>query len=118
MVERGVFHQELRGDRVGDVEGEVADFFQVVAVLVVVKRAEVAEEQAVGCGVFDELEITHLAGLEDARGGEMDLRLFGSRSDEGDGLLVAARVFEVAVDRFHAAIESGGDLAERAAEDG
>ena len=116
MVERGVFHQEFRGDRVGDVEREVADFFQVVAVLIIVERAEVAEEQAVGCRVFDEFEVAGFTGLEDARGGEENLRFRGS--NERDGVLVAARVFEVAVESFYAAFEGGGDLAERAAEDG
>ena len=120
VIEAGGFHEEFRGDRVGDVEGEIADFFQVVAVLVIMECAEVAEKQAVGFGFFDEFEIADFAGLEDARGGE---KKCGARSgecgsEEGDGLLVAAGVFEIAVDRFHAAIEGGGDLAEGAAKDG
>ncbi len=74
MVEPGILHQELRGDRVGDVEREIADLFQVMAVLVMMQRGEVPEKQPVRCGLLDEFQITHLAGLEDARGGEVDLR--------------------------------------------
>ena len=40
------------------------------------------------------------------------------RSEQIDSLLVTARVFKVAVKSFHAAFEGGGDLGERAAEDG
>ena len=74
VVESGVFHQELGGDGVGDVEREVANFFQVSTVFVVVECAEVAEEQAVGFGFFDELEVAGFPGLEDAWGGEENLR--------------------------------------------
>ena len=120
MVECGVLHQQARGDRVGDVEREIAGFHEVVAVLVVDERGEVAQQQSVGSGFFDELEVAGLAGLEDARGGEMD---GGSGIGDGgfedrDGIFVAARVFEIAVEGFQAGFDGGVELVEVAAEDG
>ena len=120
VVEPGSLYQKFGGDGVGNVEREVADFFEVATIFIVVKCAEVAEEESVGCGFFDEFEVAGFAGFEDSRGCQENLG-FGIRnlrSDEGDGVFVAARVFEVAVEVFHAAFEGGGDLLEGAAEDG
>jgi hypothetical protein len=122
VVEVGVFHQEAGGDGVGDVEGEVAGFDEVAAVFVVLEGGEVTEEEAVGFGAFDEFEVAGFAGFEDTGGGERDLRFeigdLRLGSEKGDGIFVAAGVFEVAVDGGDFAVEGGFDLGEGAAEDG
>ena len=85
------------------------------------QSAEVAQQQAVGRGVFDELEVAGFAGLEDARGGEVDCRLIGAGgggSNKLDGGWVAAGVFEVAVEGGDLVVEGGGELLEGAAKDG
>ena len=121
MIEAGGFHQRPGADRIGHVEGEVAGFDQVTTIFVVVQSAEVAQQQAVGRGVFDELEVAGFAGLEDARGGEVDCRLIGAGgggSNKLDGGWVAAGVFEVAVEGGDLVVEGGGELLEGAAKDG
>ena len=115
-------HEQFGGEGIGDVEREVADAAERIGAEII-ERAEVADEDAVGPGVFDQDEEALLAGFLDARGGEKDV---GSRgvgaitagADEFDGVLVAADVFEVGVDFGDAHAEGGGDLVEGAAEDG
>ena len=67
VVESGAFHQQLGGDGVGDVEGEIADFCEVATIFIVVEGSEVAEKEAVRGGFFDELEVAGFAGFEDSR---------------------------------------------------
>jgi len=74
VVEGGVLDEELGGDGVGDVKGEVADFNEIATVFIVVKGTEVAKKEAVGPCFLDELEVAIFTGLEDAWGGEIDLR--------------------------------------------
>ena len=71
-VEAGGFAEEFRGEGVGDVEGKITDLQQVATVFVVIERGEVAKQESVGFGSLDEFQVTGLAGLEDARGGEDD----------------------------------------------
>lgn len=71
-VEVAGFFEGVSGDGVGDVEGEVANANEVVAVAEVVEGGEVAQEDAVGVHAGDVLEESCFAGLDDALGGEDD----------------------------------------------
>ena len=119
VIQTRVFHQQFRGDRVGNIEREVADLFQVRTVLVVVQRAEIAKQQAIGFGVFNELEVARFTRLEDARRGEDHFSFLISAFcfAKRDRLLVAARIFEVTVNCLHSAFERRADLRKSAAED-
>ena len=100
-VEVGMLAEELCGVRVGGVEGEIANAEQVfvVAVAVLFEGGEVAEEESVGLGAFEEGEVSGFAGFEDARCGEEDFLVGGGGGAETiDGFAAAAWVFEVAVD--------------------
>ena len=80
------------------------------------ERGKVAEQQAVGFGAFDEFQIARLAGFQDARGGEDDFA--GGAAGCFDGFLVAAGVFEIAVDLRDSCFEGGFELGEGAGENG
>jgi hypothetical protein len=73
-IEDGVLHKYLPAfiAHLADVEGEIAGFHKVGAILAMEVPGEVAEQQAVRRGFFDELEAAGLAGLEDAHGGEVE----------------------------------------------
>ncbi|OQB92401.1 MAG: hypothetical protein BWX86_01839 [Verrucomicrobia bacterium ADurb.Bin122] len=113
----------IGGERVGDVEREVA------AAAGVGKGAQVvvvAHEVAVGAGGAHELENPFLAGFEDARRSHPDRRA-GGRAGGGrlgglqgaetrDGVAVVFRVFEIAVERAGAGGPRGVELGEVAHE--
>ncbi len=70
LVELGLIFQELGGDGVGDVEGEIANLDQVAAILVVLERSEVTQQEPVGLGTFDEFQVAEFARFENTWRGE------------------------------------------------
>jgi hypothetical protein len=114
-----VLDEVFGGERVGDVEREIAAAavgFEEREVVVV------ADEVAVGLGGADLFQDPLFAGFEDAGRGDPDARIFDFRmgifdlelAEAGDGVAVVFRVFELAVDRAGAGGPGGVELFEQA----
>lgn len=114
--ELGFAFEEGGGEVVGDVEREVAGEAEG-AVFEEGEGTEVADEDAIGGGAFDELEEACFARFLDAGGGEEDFGGGAGGADFGDGVGVAADVFEVEVEAGDVEGEGGGDLGGGAAQD-
>ena len=114
-LQRGLTLQQGGGQVIGDVEREVARETKT-RVFKEADGAEVPDEDAMGLGALDELEEASLAGLLNAGGGEEDLGFRTGGAYFGDGVGVAADVFEVEVEAGDAESEGGVDLLGRAAQ--
>ena len=61
-------NEEISGKSIGDVEGEVADHGKLGR-SEVIESSEVADEDSIGFGVFNQAEKSCLTGFLDAWGG-------------------------------------------------
>ena len=61
-------NEEISGESIGDVEGEVADHGKMGR-SEIIESAEIANEDSIGFGVFNQAEKSCLTGFLDAWGG-------------------------------------------------
>ena len=111
-------HEELGGKGIGNIQRKITDRSEL-RFLKVGDGSEVANEDAVGGGIGDQLEESLLGSLLDPRGGKQDDggSIRRMRADKGDGILVPADILEVGVELADPDIKGRPELLHGAAED-
>ena len=77
-VLESLLHEQLRADRIGHIQGKVADHGEIIPAFEVTDAAKIANENAIWLCVFDDAEESALARFLDARSGKKKTRLWRS----------------------------------------
>ena len=110
-------NEQSRADGIGDVEGKVSDHGEMLMIPEMPDSSQIAHEDTVGFGIFDDAEETALPRLLNARSGEKNSHRRSGRAHAGDEIAVATHILEIDVDRRQTALDRGVDLRLGAAED-
>ena len=72
--------------------------------------SQIADEDTVGLGVFDDAEETALSCFLNAGSGEINPHCRSGRAHAGDEIAVATHILEIDIDRGKTALDRGVDL--------